>query len=271
MPGPFPGMDPYLESPLRWPNVHNTLAVYLAEALNRLLPPDYVATVAERCRVVQTLRAIYPDALVKRDAFPAPAAQARMVATTTPTLEREEADVPLVIEALPIEPRETYVDIVAAGEGHRIIATIELLSPDNKAAGEGRNLYLTKQREVLDSRTHLIEIDLLRAGQTTVAASMAHLASETRWDYVVCLHRGGQGLRFEVWPITLRARLPRFTVPLVSEGEEVVVDLQAALDHCYDAGRFARQVNYRQEPEPLLTEDDRSWADTLLRERGLRA
>ena len=52
-----------------------------------------------------------------------------------------------------------------------MVTTIEVLSPRNKTAGsEGRKLYRQKQREILSSDTHLLEIDLLRAGQHTVAA-----------------------------------------------------------------------------------------------------
>ncbi|MCK4452049.1 MAG: DUF4058 family protein [Anaerolineae bacterium] len=29
MPSPFPGMDPYLEYPVRWPDVHHSLITYI--------------------------------------------------------------------------------------------------------------------------------------------------------------------------------------------------------------------------------------------------
>lgn len=43
MPGPFPGMDAYLESPANWRNFHASYIVKLADALNATLPDDYVA------------------------------------------------------------------------------------------------------------------------------------------------------------------------------------------------------------------------------------
>lgn len=43
MPGPFPGMDPYLESPTRWQGVHNSLANGVMTFLNTILPDRYVA------------------------------------------------------------------------------------------------------------------------------------------------------------------------------------------------------------------------------------
>ena len=55
-------------------------------------------------------------------------------------------------------------------EGERLVTVIEVLSLANKTPGEkGRELYLEKQREVLGSPVHLVEIDLLRGGEHTDA------------------------------------------------------------------------------------------------------
>ena len=44
MPSPFPGMDPYLEAPGLWPDVHNSLIASVRyELFPRLFPRYYVA------------------------------------------------------------------------------------------------------------------------------------------------------------------------------------------------------------------------------------
>ena len=48
MPSPFPGMDPYLESPTIWPDVHHELISEIRAALNPSLRPRYVARVELR-------------------------------------------------------------------------------------------------------------------------------------------------------------------------------------------------------------------------------
>src|ERR1700730_18292250 len=48
MPSPFPGMDPYLESPVIWPDVHHELISDIRAALNPHLRPRYVARVELR-------------------------------------------------------------------------------------------------------------------------------------------------------------------------------------------------------------------------------
>jgi uncharacterized protein DUF4058 len=61
MPGPFPGVDPYLEHPARWPSMHQRLITGISNAPNDLLPPPYVADIGERLYVLQPERRIYPD------------------------------------------------------------------------------------------------------------------------------------------------------------------------------------------------------------------
>src|SRR4051812_34843111 len=48
MPSPFPGMDPYLEKPGLWPDVHHTLISGIQGLLNAQLRPKYVLRIEER-------------------------------------------------------------------------------------------------------------------------------------------------------------------------------------------------------------------------------
>src|SRR5687768_3524330 len=43
MPSPFPGMDPYIESPILWSDFHNDLASEIRAQLNRHIQPRYFA------------------------------------------------------------------------------------------------------------------------------------------------------------------------------------------------------------------------------------
>lgn len=268
MPGPFPGMDPYLEKPSGWITLHNGLISRLCETLNRLLPSKYVARMGERCQILPTGKTIYPDALVWRSPSSPPAGQGN---TAVLTREETEEDAPLILEAMDEVYREPYIEIILPHEGQRVVTTIEILSPVNKEDSEGRASYLHKQQEILHSRTHLIEIDLLRAGPHTVAAPLSLFPADLRWNYLVCLHRAGEGSRFEVWPNSLRHALPRIRIPLESGEADLQLDMQEALNHCYDAGAYSRQIDYAQEPIPPLSPEESIWADALLREKGVRS
>ena len=48
MPSPFPGMDPYLEEPGGWLDVHNTVIAYLRDDLNERIGGRYTARCDER-------------------------------------------------------------------------------------------------------------------------------------------------------------------------------------------------------------------------------
>jgi Protein of unknown function (DUF4058) len=267
MPSPFPGMDPYLEHPTLWSGVHQRLITYLGDALNALLPPHYVADIGERLYVVQSERSIYPDVVVVEP----PAAVFLSEGGTSSAATVLTSDPPWVLTVEPIEKREVFIEILSVGDPSRVVTVIEVLSPSNKTAGsEGRQLYVTKQHEILQSPTHLLEIDLLHYGEHTVAAPRVHLIEQGTWTYLVCLHRGGQRRRFEVWAITLRQRLPRIRVPLAHGDADVVLDLQTVFDRCYDEGAYARRLDYRRDPPTLLSGDDLAWVTTLLKEQGRR-
>lgn len=236
MASPFPGMDPYLEDPRLWPDVHNSLITFLKATLNALLPPQYVAHVDERLYILEV-----------------------------------ESDPPFVILEEPAHVREAFINLVRKGDPGRVVATMEVLSPTNKDPGSpGRDLYIKKQQETLESSTHLVEIDLLRQGQHTVAASEQLLDERGHWDYVACLHRASEGRCFATWPVTMRQRLPRIQVPLANGDKDIVLDLQAVFKRCYDECGYIRDLDYTQEPTVPLPSDDAEWAGTLLRARGLR-
>lgn len=274
MPRPFPGMDPYLENPALWSGVHQRLITRIADTLNGIMPPRYVADIGERVYIVQPEQSVYLNVVVPE--HPLTQTQSERSVGGTATAVAVSSDPPLVVTYEPVEIREVFVEILPVGEESRVVTVIEVLSYSNKTQGhEGRKLYLTKQQEILKSQTYLIEIDLLRTGEHTVAVSQERLLEMRKrvmrkWDYFVCLHRGGQGNRFEVWPITIRLRLPRIPVPLAEGDPDVVLDLQAVFNRCYDEGAYARRIDYRREPPIPLEGEDEEWADKLLREKGLR-
>jgi hypothetical protein len=265
MAGPFPGMDPYLENPVLWTGVHQGLITGLRNILNRLLPAGYVADMGERIYLMQPDRSIYPDVVI----FEQPVSSPRPVNTGTPGAA--VADPPLILVDEPIEVREVYIEILPVGEETRVVTVIEVLSQVNKARGsEGNALYRAKQQALLHSQVNLIEIDLLRRGEHTVAATREALLRHRRWDYLVCQHRSGDRDRYSTWPRTVRDRLPCISVPLEGELPDVIVDLQEVFDRNYDDAAYGRRVDYTRDPVPALDTADAAWADALLKAAGRR-
>lgn len=250
MPSPFPGMDPYLESRTQWPSIHAALIAQIRDQLNRTLPEGFAAKAEERLYLLDESREIVGDAVVL--GLPEPYGGA------------VRTDSPVLVEIEPNEVRELYLEIVTADRRQEVITVIELLSPVNKV-GEGRERYLRKQRQTLHSAVHLLEIDLLRGGEHTVAVPKAQLAAtRRRWDYLVCLRRANDRGRAACWPFTVRDPLPMVKVPLTDNLADIDLDLGAALTQVYDIGRYRRLVAYDAPPDPPLSPADAAWTTELL-------
>jgi hypothetical protein len=265
-------MDPYLESTLFWRKVHGHLLSDMTYRLNEaIVPLGFVAQYEERCYVLPLPGFVYPDAVILRS----PDVDQWSGVGSSGAVAVAEATPPLVLELHAEEVHEPYIEIRAAGDDERVVTVIELLSPANKTRdGIGRDAYRSKQRALLNSRSHLLEIDLLRDGSHTVAAPRAAIFAATgrHFDYVVSLHReGSRGERFEVWPFAVRAAMPTIRVPLSDGLPDVQIALQPLLDQVYDRSGVGKRVHYAEDPEPALAPADATWVDALLRERGLRA
>src|SRR5437899_1402709 len=185
MASPFPGMDPYLEQ--FWGDVHQSLITYARDQLQGVLPGDLRARVQERVFVEVPNgreRNMYPDVRVVergRARSRAPAATAGGVAVAEPLRIR-----------LPDEPvTQGYIEIIDLATGRRVVTVIEVLSPSNKAAGPGRELYEQKQRECKEGAVHLVEIDLLRAGPWVLSDPQHLVPVSYRATYRVCVFRSG--------------------------------------------------------------------------------
>ena len=176
-------MDPYLESPEFFHDLHILLIAQLTELLNAGLPEGFSARMEERVYVGSD-DPYDPDVAVVRFStapnLPTFVGIAR--ALPSPTAPRR---IPLARR----EERLQHLLITTARGRRQVVTAIEVLSPINKR-GAGRDQYLEKQSQFLQSEVHLIEIDLLRRGKHSTAVPLRHLRKRVgSWDYHVCTHR----------------------------------------------------------------------------------
>ncbi|MBY0526074.1 MAG: DUF4058 family protein [Gemmataceae bacterium] len=253
----FPGMDPYLEDPLLWPEVHTSLVVYIRDQLQPLLRPRYVAAIETRVYLAGPERDVIPDVRIKRKRPP------RGVSGAAVSL----ADAPDIVRAPGLEISEPYLTILDLQDGQSVLAVLEVVSPTNKYAGPGRESYERKQEEVRRSQAHLIEIDLLRAGPHVLAVPELLARGRAPYDYLVSVNPAwGQREEFQLYRRQLRQRLPRIRVPLGEEDPEVVLDVQAVVNKTYEAGSYDDRVNYKTPCMPLLSQEDQEWSNQLIRQ-----
>jgi hypothetical protein len=152
------------------------------------------------------------------------------------------------------------------------VTTLEVLSPTNKApSGEGRALYLQKQRKMLGSKTNLVEIDLLRGGNHTTAVRFEDAVNKAGpFDYHVCVRVFEEPDDFVVYPISVGERLPVVAIPLLPGDASVSIDLQTLLDLCYDTGLYQRRISFRDRtPIPPLRPEQTAWVNQILQATGV--
>jgi hypothetical protein len=256
MPSPFPGMDPYLETPRRWPDFHNHLAAEICAAMNGIPGPNYVASLTSSIAYVAVevtpRRSIQPDvAVLQTSSRPDEGAAGVAILAPAPV----ESAVPWEV------PTKLYRVEILTTEQEQLVTVIEILTPANKRPGhEDRVEDLRKRRDLLLSSAHLVEIDLLRGGQRPPLEEPVPAA-----PYYVVVSRAERRPRVEVWPIQLRDRLPIVPVPLREPDPAAPLDLAAAFASVYERGGFARKIDSREPPTPPLPAEEAAWVEALLR------
>ncbi len=257
MPSPFPGMDPYLEP--FWGDVHQRLITYASDQLQTFLPGDLRARVEERVFVESRLgyeRKIYPDIRVVERGRGGNVALLQKPKVALPE--------PFILQLPPDPVTESYLEIIDLSSGKKVVTAIEVLSPTNKTSGSGQDLYQQKQKEFLDGRVNLIEIDLLRAGNWVLSVPLGSIPESCRTTYRVLVRRGCRPGQAEIYPIALSQRLPTIKIPLRPKDADVPLDLQALIDQCYRNGGYDDDLDYGHLPHPPLTPDEAGWIGQLL-------
>lgn len=259
MPTPFPGMDPYLERPDLWPNVHSSLIVALRDDLAPRLRPRYYVSVEERTYLLESGELTFaarPDVSVVGESKPT---------YGSTTAQETVAPEPVTVELpMPDVIRERYLEIRLVKDD-KVVTVLEILSPANKHPGQGRTLYERKRLALLGSRTHLVELDLLRAGEPLAM----HGAGQPS-HYHILISREEKRPFADLIPFSIRQSIPTFHLPLLPDDEEPTVNVGQLLHELYDRAGYDLRLDYASEPEPPLEGEDADWAERLLREAELR-
>ncbi len=258
MPYPFPGMNPYLEHPKLWREVHSRLIVALADAIEANLSLNYRVAVETRTYlndIQESLEIGIPDVTITTQKL-----NSNKSNNSVATLPSHTEAINVIIPT-PKIIRENYLEIREIGTGY-VVTVIEILSPTNKKAGIGKESYLNKRNNILSSPTHLVEIDLLRGGK-----KMPIISDVVLTDYRILICRGNHRPNAQLYGFNLPQVIPSFPIPLKEGDEEPLVDLQSLLLGIYKRGRFDLAIDYTKEPVPPLKKEDRIWLDILFKEK----
>ncbi|MCP4167032.1 MAG: DUF4058 family protein [Chloroflexi bacterium] len=270
MPTPFPGMNPYLEHPHLWPDVHLGLISAIRDDLASRVSPRYVVAVEERTNVVAVAERTYissavPDTFLGRadvaitgshDAAPI----AHVVADSALTYSPVAVQVPALDRII-----ERYLEVRDAERGYAV-TVIEILSPGNKRSGSrGYVEYLAKRERSLVSITSLVEIDLLRSGDPPPLRG-----DIPESDYRILVSRGWQRPHADLYPFDVQHPIPEIPIPLQKMDEEPKLDLTRLLHDLYDRAVYNLRIDYTKPPTPPLADEAVLWTDRLLTSAALR-
>lgn len=260
MPSPFPGMDPYLEERSLWPDVHSTLISYIRESLQPQVRPKYIARIGERIELASIQKGYVPDVMVVQP----PQNPARSVTESGVLV----ADEPLTLDFLEEEHRIPFIEIIYRETGD-VVTVIEVLSPSNKS-GEGRDEYLQKQKDLLNSQANLVEIDLLGYGQKTTLVRTAQISTPADWRYSITISRLNRRRKVEAYVFNIQDPLPKCRIPLRAADPDVVLNLPSVFTRCYEIGSYDLLIDYARLPPVSLDSQETAWMQIYLQEKGLQ-
>lgn len=273
MPSPFPGMDPFLESPAHWPDLHDRLSARISAILNESLPEPYYAQLANREQVgiftEDKVRRIIPDVAIARSPH-APQFEVRESSTAVLDRPRTELSEFEIYEVIVDRETINYVEVRDAKRGHEIVTVIEIISPSTKRFGRDLDDYLKMRGELLESTTSLIEIDLLREGRRLWAGTSLEPQFQRKLvatDSVAVVNRGWdrpRDITYRIFRAPLQTALPVIPVPLRQGEAEIPLDLQFAFNRAYREGPYSRSIDYSQLEDANLPEELLGWASALV-------
>ncbi len=131
MPSPFPGMDPYLETPKLWPAFQHQLLACLYQILLPGLVDRYRARVGTRTYV---------------------------------------SEMPLFTSVVREQYAEEYIEIRNRTDS-KLVTLLEVVSPANKTTPAGRQAYLDARQLAVSQKAGIVEIDLVMQGKPLLTYS----------------------------------------------------------------------------------------------------
>ena len=254
MPSPFPGVDPFLESQL-WDDFHCAFINHCREMLMPRVRPQYLVNIERYVYLTQPdddedeiVKNIVPDDFVTDAGHGWREYAGRAVATLAPVRNR-----------MPMTKRRRSYLTIRTKEFREVVTVIELLSPSDKARGDGQAAYLGKRANIQSSTANLVELDFLRGGQRLPTADPLQPG-----DYFAFVSRPTDWPDIDVYGWSMRDPLPSIPIPLAEPDPDVLLDLQEVFTTTYDLAGYDLALNYRAVVRPPLTTDEAAWATERL-------
>jgi hypothetical protein len=251
-------MDPWLEHPSLWPDVHNSLITAIRDELMPKVLPRYVVRVESRTTVLTGLDVdlLYrPDLGVRAANLSAATTDQGVAVLERPQARPFEVIVPLAEKD---EIEETFLTIQELPD-HKLVTAIEVLSPTNKKTRDARSEFLAKRRDLIRSGVNFVEIDLLRSGEPMPVRN-----SPPRGDYRILICRPRVSRTSDLYGFSYTDLIPDVPIPLLPGDAEPSLKLNDVLHSLMDRARYDLSIDYRVAPDPPIHPEDESWVAAII-------
>jgi hypothetical protein len=261
-------MDPFVEhDSTTWQSIHTYMIVRLAE---QALP-----LARARGLWVEVGRSIYlrepdgeltlvgePDVLSWRNE-----ARPTVASMATLPVAQPQAVHEVVLSEDDVH-KQDYLILREDNAESPVLALVELLSPSNKLPSGYGVKYREKRSHMIASRSHFLEIDLLRSGWNTSRDRFPELPSTPYFAFLA--RKTGIGRNEEGYPIRLDQPLPILGLPTYPGTPDLPLDLQAAFTGAYEnsvPSSRARRLYAEPLPPGPLSEEDREFVEQTMNAR----
>jgi hypothetical protein len=266
---PYKGINAHLHSlaqnpseghPTIWTAIHASLIVDTINALNTILPMNYVA------RPEQSLQIWTEDKQPEDSDKPKPKEKSRSprpdvsiyrtnITDSHSELEGDNAPV-LVIPVNPFLEEEITIPsaVIYEVRDHEIegkpVTRIELLSASNKRGGRGEDGYRKNRLEAVRSGTSLIELDYLHQSASMLPGIAPYPDSANSHPYYIALTDCRHGYPDEIYAYIrdVNQALPsKLAIPLARD-DSLVFDFEAVYQYTFRIGRWGIHIDYDELP-----------------------
>lgn len=238
-------MDPFLEVPPYWSDFSPAFLSAIRNQLLSILLPRYDVRLEEYLLLEHD---VLPPHRVKPDVVLSANEKSELrglqMLLGNRTVSMLEAAYP---DFDPVTQRRLVLTHRASG---KVVTVMELLSPINKTRGkDGLDAYERKREELLTTSCHLIELDLLRAGERIpIKGNMPP------GDYFAYIGRWERRPRCQIIGWHWQSVLPSVPVPLLPEDGEVQLNLATAFRDAYEPAYYDQRLPYDAPLKPLLSQ-----------------
>jgi hypothetical protein len=273
---PFIGLNPYLmsflqtvgtaESPSSFPSFHSLHIAHITDALNRSLPPQYIA-LAEPSMQIQGRdyeneefekdSQIIPDVTIYK---PQAGSASSTGLASSPSLVLD-----IQIEELR-EWKSVVVRELRSAEHKRhgeAIVRIELLSPANMLGQPYGSTYQQTRGKTLMSETKLLEIDYLHEYRSPIPMMPIYPKHPQAEPYNIAFTNE----KTEVYFWGINKPIPPILIPLKGE-DSIVFDFTVPYQYTWENSRFWFYLDYQKDPERFnsYSSDDQALIRQIVKE-----